>query len=316
MEIHDEVSGFGVPVANFALVAVRVVGHFVLLEGQIWRLVTRLGGDRHLISAAATATAAGAATRATAGTGRRHTGARRDHTGRCAGARRGHAIRDAVGSQGGHHATAAGVHQATDDVVVERRAIVVVGEGRAGGVLARPAGRGLPAHVAVVLVAFVLVQLPAQRLEHGQVRVAVHAQPVLGVVDVDQVPDELVVRLADQAALALVGAEDHVVVERVVDHREAQVLQVHSDLVHAARVGFAQHHARIGSGVEAQLLEGGGALLAPGRHLAHADLVGHHLNRFRAGDLLFGKVALYAADVLLGHLPVSDLVLHLAGLFG
>ena len=38
--------------------------------------------------------------------------------------------------------------------------------------------------------------------------------------DGDEVLDELVVRLADVAALALVGAEDLVVVERVVDHRE------------------------------------------------------------------------------------------------
>ena len=36
----------------------------------------------------------------------------------------------------------------------------------------------------------------------------------------DEVLDELVVRLADVAALPLVRAEDLVVVERVVDHRE------------------------------------------------------------------------------------------------
>ena len=38
--------------------------------------------------------------------------------------------------------------------------------------------------------------------------------------DCDEVLDELVVRLADVAALPLVRAEDLVVVERVVDHRE------------------------------------------------------------------------------------------------
>ena len=38
--------------------------------------------------------------------------------------------------------------------------------------------------------------------------------------DGDEVLDELVVRLADVAALALVGAKDLVVVERVVDDRE------------------------------------------------------------------------------------------------
>ena len=38
--------------------------------------------------------------------------------------------------------------------------------------------------------------------------------------DRDEVLDELVVRLADVAALPLVRAEDLVVVERVVDHRE------------------------------------------------------------------------------------------------
>ena len=38
--------------------------------------------------------------------------------------------------------------------------------------------------------------------------------------DGDEVLNELLVRLADEAALALVGAEHVVVVERVVDHRE------------------------------------------------------------------------------------------------
>ena len=48
--------------------------------------------------------------------------------------------------------------------------------------------------------------------------VLVEAEPVLGVVDGDEVGDELLVALADAAALPLLGAEHHVVVEGVVDH--------------------------------------------------------------------------------------------------
>jgi hypothetical protein len=54
---------------------------------------------------------------------------------------------------------------------------------------------------------------------HHEVRVSVHAQPVLGVVDVDQVPDQIVVRLADVAALALLWSKHHVVVQRIIHHR-------------------------------------------------------------------------------------------------
>ena len=58
-------------------------------------------------------------------------------------------------------------------------------------------------------------------VEHGQLRVPVHAQPVLGVVDGDEVRDELVVGLADDAPLPLFRPEDGVVVQRVVHHRES-----------------------------------------------------------------------------------------------
>ena len=52
------------------------------------------------------------------------------------------------------------------------------------------------------------------------------------------------------------------------------------DLVHPAGEGPAEHHARLP--VEVHALELGAALLAVGRHLAHADLVAHHLHRLRA----------------------------------
>lgn len=52
--------------------------------------------------------------------------------------------------------------------------------------------------------------------------------------------------------------------------------------MHSARKRFAQHDAA--AAVVAQLLEGGGALLALRGHLAHADLVADHLDRFLALD--------------------------------
>ena len=57
-------------------------------------------------------------------------------------------------------------------------------------------------------------------VEHGQLRVAVHAEPVLGVVDGYQVGDELLVRLADVAPLALLRAKHGVVVQGIVHHGE------------------------------------------------------------------------------------------------
>lgn len=284
MEVHDEVPGLGVSIPHLAFVAVGIVAHLVLLEGQVRALVPRLRGHGHLV-------AVGAGEGAGEGAGQ--------------GAGQGH-------RRGGH-------------VVVEGAAVVVVvqaGAGRhghAGGarvVFARPAWRRLSAHIAVIILTLVFLEVARQRLEHGKVRVAVHAEPVLGVVDVDQVSDQLLVGLADQAALTLVRPEHHVVVQRVVDHRETQELEVDPDLVHAARVRLAQDDARVGPLVEAELLEGGGALLAPRGHLAHADLVRDHLDGLRAGNLLVREVALHAADVLLGHLPVPDLVLHLARLLG
>ena len=61
-----------------------------------------------------------------------------------------------------------------------------------------------------------------------------------------------------------------------------QVLEVDPDLVHAAGEGPAEHDRRLA--VEAEALELRAALLAARRHLAHADLVAHHLDRFLAVD--------------------------------
>ena len=55
---------------------------------------------------------------------------------------------------------------------------------------------------------------------------------------------------------------------------------MHPDLVHPSRERPAQHHA--GPAVEAEPLELCPALLALGRDLAHADLVGHDLDRLLA----------------------------------
>ena len=59
-----------------------------------------------------------------------------------------------------------------------------------------------------------------------------------------------------------------------------QVLEVDPDLVHAAGEGPAEHDRRLA--VEAEALELGAALLAARGHLAHADLVAHHLHRLHA----------------------------------
>lgn len=55
-----------------------------------------------------------------------------------------------------------------------------------------------------------------------------------------------------------------------------------SDLVHPAGVGKAQHDTSVGLGIVSQFLECCVAFLALGRHLAHADLVAHHLDRLGA----------------------------------
>lgn len=63
---------------------------------------------------------------------------------------------------------------------------------------------------------------------------------------------------------------------------------MHPDLVHAASVRLTQHHA--GAPVVTQLEEGGGAVLALRRHLAHTNLVADHLNGLRAAHLLAGII--------------------------
>ena len=54
------------------------------------------------------------------------------------------------------------------------------------------------------------------------------------------------------------------------------------DLVHASGARPAEDDG--GGPVEAEALELGVAVLAVGRHLAHADLVAHHLDRLLAVD--------------------------------
>jgi hypothetical protein len=63
-----------------------------------------------------------------------------------------------------------------------------------------------------------------------------------------------------------------------------KILQVDSDLVHAASVRLAEDNA--GGSVEFEFLEGGAAVLALGRHFAHANLVADHLDGLRAANLL------------------------------
>ena len=52
------------------------------------------------------------------------------------------------------------------------------------------------------------------------------------------------------------------------------------DLVHSSGERSAEDYT--GSAVVIKPFELGAALLAVGRHLAHADLVAHHLHRLRA----------------------------------
>lgn len=58
-------------------------------------------------------------------------------------------------------------------------------------------------------------------LEHRVLSIAIHAKPVLCIVDLNEVLDQLVISLVDNAALGLVGSEDSVVVEGVIDDGEA-----------------------------------------------------------------------------------------------
>ena len=112
----------------------------------------------------------------------------------------------------------------------------------------------------------VLVGLPVlPLLEHRQVRVAIHAQPVLCIVDWYQVSDQLLVRLSDVPAFSLLRSEDKVVVERIVHDGEAEVLEVDPDLVHTPGEGSADNDA--GDPVVAQPLKLCPALLAVRRHL-------------------------------------------------
>lgn len=60
---------------------------------------------------------------------------------------------------------------------------------------------------------------------------------------------------------------------------------MHPNLVHPSGLGPAQHHAGVGLGVVAEPLEDGGAVLALGGHLAHADLVAHYFYGLEALDL-------------------------------
>ena len=106
-------------------------------------------------------------------------------------------------------------------------------------------------------------------LEHRQVRVAVHAEPVLGVVDGNQIGDKRFVRLPDVAAFALLGTKDHVVVEGVVHDGKAEVLQVDSNLVHTSCERAAHDDTR--DSVVAQTLKLCSALFAVCGHLAWVE---------------------------------------------
>lgn len=75
---------------------------------------------------------------------------------------------------------------------------------------------------AVAAVAAARRRVRLHRLEQRQLRVAVNAQPVLRIVNVDQILDQLLVGLAaDVAAAALQRPEHVVIVQRIVDHRVA-----------------------------------------------------------------------------------------------
>ena len=58
----------------------------------------------------------------------------------------------------------------------------------------------------------------------------------------DEVLNELIVGFSDGSALAFGRTEHHVIVERVVDDREAQVLEMHPNLVHPPGERSAKHH--------------------------------------------------------------------------
>lgn len=64
-------------------------------------------------------------------------------------------------------------------------------------------------------------------VEHGELRVSVHAQPVLGVVNCDEVLDQLFIGLADDPALPFRGTEHQVIVQRVVDDGEPWKNKLH-----------------------------------------------------------------------------------------
>lgn len=68
---------------------------------------------------------------------------------------------------------------------------------------------------------FLLIIKVEEGLEHGELGVTVHAQPVLCVVDGDQVSDQVLVTLTDVASLSLLWTEHCVVVQRVVHNRVA-----------------------------------------------------------------------------------------------
>lgn len=113
-------------------------------------------------------------------------------------------------------------------------------------------------------------------------------------------------------------------------------LQMHANLMHASGARLAQHDA--GATIEADPLKCGRAIFALGGHLADANLVADHFDGFEAFDdatifvkciscliqcplpispslgYSLGEFTLDATHVLLLHLPIADLMLHLAGL--
>ena len=73
---------------------------------------------------------------------------------------------------------------------------------------------------AVVFLTFgiYIFHFPFERLEHAQICVTIHSEPVLRVVNVNQVPDELIVILANDSSLSFVGPKHVMVVQGVVDN--------------------------------------------------------------------------------------------------
>lgn len=49
MQVHDEVPRLRVPVPHFALIAMGVMCHLILLEGKVWTFVSCLRGDCDLV---------------------------------------------------------------------------------------------------------------------------------------------------------------------------------------------------------------------------------------------------------------------------